>query len=385
MLKTLDAGATGNSMTKITYYDFSSFYYSGFFLNGFLANARPYGYRLGVSHRLPQELRALPNGRAWPQNKGEEKINLLRYEGPAGSGLFCIDASNLNGEYPVDGYSGYAESLLEICDTYFKVNYNAEVIAANLAFAHYADKIKPLPLAWPLATPQKWRFLPRPQLREGELWRQSKARERVRLLRHAQDEALFRRLRTSPRDIDVFFVNIYRQPREGTNETRLAILEELHRQPGLNLVAGFVDPRGDLPEAYAPFRLPFMPYETYLSTLARARIAIYVRGSFGCLSTKFGELMALGKAIVGETLLNNRANMLAYDLFEQQFAYDDPQEMVARIMYLLDHPEEVARLERANTSTYEEHFTPRALVAGLLDQIPGFSAAVQARSSSDTG
>jgi hypothetical protein len=128
-----------------------------------------------------------------------------------------------------------------------------------------------------------------------------------------------------------------------------------------------------------------MPYETYLSTLARARIAIYVRGSFGCLSTKFGELMAMGKAIVGETLLNNRDNMLAYDSFAEQFAYDDPRDMVERIVDLLGRPDELARLEQANTRTYEAHFTPGALVAGLLDQLPGFDEAVQARSARRTG
>jgi hypothetical protein len=102
---------------------------------------------------------------------------------------------------------------------------------------------------------------------------------------------------------------------------------------------------------------------------ARSRVGVYVRGNHDCLAFKFGELMAMGKPIVGETLMNNRENMYAYDRFDEQFAFDDPQELVERVIYLLEHPAELHELREINTATFENHFAPNPLVKNILDQI----------------
>jgi glycosyltransferase involved in cell wall biosynthesis len=112
-----------------------------------------------------------------------------------------------------------------------------------------------------------------------------------------------------------------------------------------------------------------MDQREYFDLNARSRVGIYVRGNHDCLAFKFGELMAMGKPIVGETLMNNRENMYAYDRFDEQFAYDDAQELVERVIYLLENPRVLEELGKANTATFENHFAPKPLVKNILDQI----------------
>jgi spore maturation protein CgeB len=61
--------------------------------------------------------------------------------------------------------------------------------------------------------------------------------------------------------------------------------------------------------------------------------------------------------------------MYTYDHFEEQFAYDDPEELVDRTVYLLEHPRYLEELKRANIETFENHFTPKPVVKSILDQM----------------
>ena len=79
--------------------------------------------------------------------------------------------------------------------------------------------------------------------------------------------------------------------------------------------------------------------------------------------------MAMGKPIVGETLLNNKENMYAYDRFDEQFAFDDPEEIVERVIYSLENPEGLEDLRRANIETFENHLAPKPVVKDILDQL----------------
>jgi hypothetical protein len=81
--------------------------------------------------------------------------------------------------------------------------------------------------------------------------------------------------------------------------------------------------------------------------------------------------MVLGSPVVGETILNNTDYLYGFPHFDEQFAYDEPEALVERVYYLLNHPDQIEELRRANTETFEKHFTPRAMVAGILDQLEG--------------
>jgi hypothetical protein len=103
--------------------------------------------------------------------------------------------------------------------------------------------------------------------------------------------------------------------------------------------------------------------------MGRSRVGIYVRGTKGCLSFKFGELMALGSPVVGETILNNREYLYSLDYFDEQFAYDEPEQIVEQVIRLLENPARIEELRRANTATFLNHLSPRPAVAAILDRL----------------
>lgn len=352
---------------KIVFYDFSSFRYASFFLSGFIENAAERGYTFSVSHSLPPELFNLGLESEWLHNRKQTK-SLFRCENGGQSFFFCLDGSNLNGEPP---RSGYSEPLLQLCKYYFKVNYNQREIANNPTIAPFAEKIKPMPLIFPFKSQQRWRFLPKITPFDGGPWPMPKIKQRLRWLRKMPGMKEYQKLRKMPKDIDLFFVSTYYRAdkHEEQNKERLAVVEALHKHKNLNLVVGFASNQREIPGEYAKYKIPYMSYAQYLTMLARSRVGLYVRGSHGCLSSKFGEQMALGKPIVGETILNNTENLYAYDRFDEQFAYDDPRQLVERIGFLLGQPSKLRELEKANTETFDRCLAPRPVIANVLNQI----------------
>jgi hypothetical protein len=72
---------------------------------------------------------------------------------------------------------------------------------------------------------------------------------------------------------------------------------------------------------------------------------------------------------VGEPLLNNQQNMYAYDNFYEQFSYVEPREIADRIAELTANPAKLQQLGETNTVTFENHFTPEAVVRKILNHI----------------
>jgi hypothetical protein len=357
-------------MTKITYYDFSNLQYAAIYLNGFLENAAERGYRFAVSHREPPEFKDLQLARNWLPNL-HTTVLIGRYEG-AESFLFAIDNSDLNGDFSL----GEAQiQVLAKCKYYFKVNYNSAAIAANPRLAQYAEKIRPAPVVFPLAVSQPWRFLPNLTPLGGPVWPREVMKRRMKHLREVPGIDDYRRMRRSEKDIDAFFITpIYRGKDRAhnveQNARRKILVEGLNRDKRFNIVARYVA-SGEPGTDQGPYTIPRLSLREYLDLMSRTRVGIYVRGSFGCLSFKFGELMALGSPVVGETLLNNTDYLYGFAHFDEQFAYDEPEALVERVYYLLNHPDRMEELRRANTETFEKNLTPRAIVAGILDQLEG--------------
>jgi hypothetical protein len=61
--------------------------------------------------------------------------------------------------------------------------------------------------------------------------------------------------------------------------------------------------------------------------------------------------------------------MYALDRFNEQFAYDEPELLVERVLYLLENPREADELRRANIATFENLLTPCQVVATMLNQL----------------
>lgn len=358
-------------MKRISYFDFSNFGFASCSLHGFIELAPERNYEFAVVHQLPPELRNRGLEVKWLANP-YLRHDLYRYDADDDSFLFCLDTVNLNGAQTVDGQNGFSELLLQKCRYYVKHNYNEQVIANHPVLSQYASKIIPLAISWPLATPQRWRFLPYLNPTGPSRWPLNRVRQRIRQLTKLPSLEDFRKHRQATRDVDVFFVSRHYSGRhhEEMNYERLAIVEELHRRPELDIVAGFAkSEQRELPGRFAKYSIPVMEFSDYLAQLARSRIGLYVRGNHGCLSSKFGQQMALGKAIVGQTILNDRENMYAYANFAQQFAYDDPRELVQRILDLVHDPQEIERLETGNIETFESHLVPKQVMATVLDQM----------------
>lgn len=356
-------------MYKITYFDFSDLRYSSFFLNGFFANEKEFGYRLSISRKAPQELEDLQPFPGWLNEM--VPLSLYRVEGDDPF-LFCIDGDDKNGSDEPLG--DFYRPFLERCRFYFKVNYNAEVIKESDELKPYASKIKPIPIVYPLALSEPWRLRPKLTPVGGPLWPPSAMRRRLWFLRQAKSLENYQQLRNSEKDIDLFFVTtLYHQPKfKELDAKRRVLVDGLNQYEQFKIFAKYVCQDKIEKEICGPHETEFMNYEEYLKQSARARLGIYIRGNHDGLSFKFGELMAMGKPIVGETLMNNKDNMYAYDRFGEQFAYDDPADLIDRVIYLLQNPQELEELRRTNIETFEKHFTPKPVVKQILDQIGVF-------------
>jgi glycosyltransferase involved in cell wall biosynthesis len=356
-------------MNKITYFDFSDLRYTSFFINGFIANEKERGFRLDISRKVPPEFEDLDPLPAWLTEM--VPLSLYRVEGNDPF-LFCIEGDDKNGlDEPLGEFYW---PFLERCRYYFKVNYNADVINASNELKPFASKIKPTPIVYPLAPSAPWRLRPKLTPIGGPSWPSSAIRRRLSFLRRSATLEKYHQWRYCEKDIDLFFVTIiYAQPKfkELVAKRRL-LVDGLNKYGQFNIVARYVCPGKTGEEECGPYEIERMDYRDYLQYSARSRLGIYIRGNHEGLSFKFGELMAMGKPIVGETLVNNRDNMYAYDRFDEQFAYDDPAELIDRVVYLLQNPQELEDLRRANIETFDYHFTPKPVVKHILDQLDVF-------------
>ena len=115
-----------------------------------------------------------------------------------------------------------------------------------------------------------------------------------------------RQLRNSQKDLDIFFVvTFYNQEKHSAyNEFRYQIMKEIREDRNIRSVVGVVS-HEKLPSKYAEFQVEPYSLREYLSRIAKARVAIYVRGLHDCLSFKFGQLLSLGMPIVGQRIRNN--------------------------------------------------------------------------------
>lgn len=355
-------------MKTITYYDFTNVEYSAIYLNGFAENASQRGFRFEVSHREPPEFSELDLTRKW-LNRMNSYFMICRYEGEE-SFLFCIDSGAHNGDVAGEGF---LMPILDKCRYYFKVNYNRQSIAENPDLAPYASKFRPVPIVFPIAVSQPWRYLPKIVPGGGSIWPHEAISFRSQTLFKSPSLDRYRRMRAVPKDIDAFFVTtLYSETRNPAhleeNERRRTLVEGLNRPSRFNILARYAVRAKDK-RSHGPYEMERISLKHYLELMGRSRVGIYIRGVAGCLSFKFGELMALGLPIAGESILNNRENMYAFERFDEQFAYDDPQELVERVFYLLEHPELADELRQANITTFENHLTPRAVVAHIVDEL----------------
>lgn len=359
-------------MATITYYDFSDLYYASFFVQGLLELHDQAEHTFRITKKIPEELKDLELP-TWITFRKPPSTIVLRYEDDDHNFLFCIDANDLNGSEPdlLDIYPGYHFPLIERVRFYFKLNYNEEALDGIPAIAPFRHKILPVPIVYPLKVRQVRSLLPKLSPIGGKRWPQSAIKRRMKHLQRLLPLQEYRRLRQLPRDLDLFFITtIYTgHSHDEISAWRLEVLEAISSYSQLKTIIGFISNADDLPKSLARFQLQHMPFETYMANLARSKIGLYTRGTFGALSFKFGQYFALGKPIVGEPLLNNSPERYNYDRFADQFNFSDPKDIAARIADLAANPVELQEIRETNTATFEKYFTPEAVARQIIGQI----------------
>ncbi len=353
-------------MITITYYDVSNIDYASFFLKGFMELADSFPFRFEVKKQIPTSFSKTELATA---EIGLSKTLLFSIEDQDRLRYFCIDTYDASGTDPED--PGYDTIKLQQCDYYFKVNYRKDVLARDPELRVFADKIVPVCNVFPVKMPSTTAFMPKLLPIGGRRWTREESRRRLRKLSHLPELDTFRELRQKERDLDVFFLVAYykAERHQETNEWRLTVMEELAKHKHIRTFVGFAGDKSAMPPHYARFHQERMSFESYLDNLARSRIGIYVRGTSDCLSYKFGQLFALGKPIVGESIFNNREILYQYDSFGEQFCYDTPHAIVDRVLDLIDQPHKIEALREANERTFEDKLAPRPIVRHILQTL----------------
>ncbi len=76
--------------------------------------------------------------------------------------------------------------------------------------------------------------------------------------------------------------------------------------------------------------------------------------------------MSMGKPIVGQKIINNKEAYYSNKYFDEQFAYETPEEIVQQVENLLSEPSRLDKLGKSNARIFDAKMTPRQAVADII-------------------
>lgn len=354
-----------SATSEIVYYDIDRLDRLSYYITGFQMNQRKFNYTFRVKRKLPAFLKTAPFTGKWQYYLFA--VGLFRYRSRDAEFYFVIDRSDHSTNKMNEGY---LLPLLNKVAFYFKVNYNPDFARTDPEVSRFTQKIVPLSPSFPIRVPRIWPFLPFALPIGSDRKGIRRPRERMNHLTKIPSLAMFRDWRKVAPDLDVFFILYYygQSHHSPIVDFRTRIMMELAKRSHLKSLIGFVS-NTEMPPQYEALRQkPFGMIE-YLKQVARSKVAIYVRGPHDGISSKFCQLLSMGKPIVGQTIANNRELLCKNRFFERQFAFDEPEALVARIEALLKQPDEVEALAQANAETFDRYLTPEAAVSGILSVV----------------
>ena len=316
----------------ITHYGVANLRFCGYFVDGLAAQAKLGRIRFRVERRLPEPFASVLSDMQKPLG-----LSLYRVEADGRQLHFAIDAQ--------DWAQHIHRQLLEVVDGYLKVNLDRAVIDADPSLRAQAHKFHACLPFFPVAV-HRWRH--RPRIFPSGYWSGARLRQHVHQLRQNAGLETLTRLRGQPKKHDIVFVVPYydRETHQGYNEFRYEVMRYVAEMKSLNAVVGFV---GDqIPEPYAQFHIPRVPMVEHLGRTVGARIGLYVHGVHGCISFKFGELLAIGLPIAGQKIPHNREQLGRLDHFQEQFSAESPKELVENAVAMLGQPERLDALSANN-------------------------------------
>lgn len=355
---------TNKEIREIIYYDCGEITAISFYINGFLSNQKRLNYKFIIKRDKPNFLKQAPRNGEW--GKFVLRLGFFEFKHGDNSIFFCIDRSDHSSNYMSEGY---IIPVLDIVKYYFKTNYNANAIDKDLTIKKFKDKIIPIGPSFPLYIDNMIKFMPRIIPGSNNNWTFKESKERLNLMFRNPRLDYLKRLRNTETDLNVFFVMPYYPMHKLLNEFRFEVMKALEATVKTEVILGFA-PTQKLPDNHHYFVQPAV-YEMrdYFRHLARSKVAIYVRGPHDGISSKLGQLLAMGKPIIGQTISNNKELYYQNPFFKEQFAFDDPEEIARNVNELLQHPEKAASYAKANANTFDTKFSPEITVSSIIEKL----------------
>lgn len=352
---------TGTDIMEIIYYDCGEITALSFYINGFLSNQSKFNYKLVIKREKPSFLNQSSLPGEW--YKFVFRLGIFEFKNGKSSFFFCIDRSDHSTNFKNEGY---IIPVLETVKYYFKTNYNADAIDNDPEVKKFRDKIIPIGPSFPLHIENMIKFMPRIFPGKNNNWTFKESKDRINLMFRNPRLTFLKRLRNTETDLDIFFVLPYYPNQIKLNEYRFEVMKALQNLGNTKSIIGFA-PTQKLPENHQYFEQPVYEMRTYFRNLARSKVAIFVRGPHDGLSSKLGQLLALGKPIIGQTIYNNKELYYQNPFFNEQFAYDDPEEIARHVHELLQHPDKAASYAKANANTFDTKFSPEITVSKIIE------------------
>ena len=350
-------------ITEIIYYDCGEITALSFYINGFLSNQKNYNYKFLIKREKPKFLKQSPLTGEW--DRFVLRLGLFEFKNGNNNFPFCIDRSDHSTNFKNEGY---IIPVLETVKYYFKANYNEGAIENDPTIKKFGDKIIPIGLSFPLHIENMIKFMPRAFPGKNNNWTFKESKERLNLMFRNPRLSYLKNLRKTEPDLDVFFVLPYYPNQKVLNEFRFEVMKALQYLVKTNTIIGFA-PTQKLPENHQFFEQPLFGMRDYFRHLARSKVAIYVRGPHNGISSKLGQLLALGKPIIGQTIQNNKELYYQNPFFNEQFAYDEPEEIARHVHELLQNPEKAASYAKANANTFDTKFSPEITVSKIIEKL----------------
>lgn len=354
---------TKKEITEIIYYDFGEVKSISFYINGFLSNQKKYNYKLSIKREKPYFLNQFSPIEEW--YKFVFRLGLFEFKNGNNNFFFCIDRCDHSSNYMNEGY---LIPILEIVKYYFKANYNVIAIDNDLKIKRFRDKIIPIGPSFPLYIENMIKFMPRIFPSKKNNWTFQDSKERLSFMFRNPRLSYLKHLRKIEPNLNLFFVLPYYSNQKILNEFRYEVMKATENLVKTNTIIGFASNK-KLPEKYQYFKQPVYEMRKYFHHLARSRVTIYVRGPHNGISSKLGQLLALGKPIIGQTIHNNKELYYQSQFFNEQFAYDEPEEIAKHVNELLQHPEKAASFAKANANTFDTRFSPEITVSNIIEKI----------------
>jgi len=282
--------------------------------------------------------------------------------------LSCIDTSDGNGLFD--------HHILDICEFYFKCNYNQESIKKIGNIEHQKRIFKggayhPLRLYNPtysiLAIPVAFYDILKLRYKKTDFVRRIKNHFLVCLER--QNLSYFYKLRSvTEYKYDVFF-NCGGYGEKAKMRDKVITLLKSNRR--INFYGGFIkDPY--LRNLYPENINKNFGYTEYLKNLASSKITIKTSGHLDCLAWKLSEQLALGKLIISEKLVNQ----LPVDLEDKKnivFMKTDLSDLEDLVTYYLENEREKRKIEKNARIYFDEYMHPRKIVEHYLKVIQTYT------------